>query len=133
MIRFIMPNFELDKVSRIKELNKQVEAFMECTALKALLDKLDTDIDCIAEQYNARVQKGGKVIETQEIVSIPELAKRRDELYPLFDELGFFKINRPVSTKYTRILILSASLKSRQKSYLLMHFHASDRLTLSNA
>lgn len=112
MIRFIMPNFDLDKVSRIKELNKQVEAFMECAALKALLDKLDTDIDCIAEQYNARVQKGGKVIETQEIVSIPELAKRRDELYPLFDELGFFKINRPVSTKYTRILILSASLKS---------------------
>ena len=112
MIRFRMPNPDLDRAARIKELKEQTDDFIRSDVLNALLDALDTDIDSISHQYNARAQKGGKVLETQEIASIPELKSRKDELYPLFDELGFFGINTPVSPDYTRILILSASLKT---------------------
>ena len=112
MIRFRMPSPELDRAARIKELKEQTDAFIRSDALNALLDALDTDIDNISHQYNARAQKGGKVLETQEIASIPELNSRKDELYPLFEELGFFGINNPVSSDYSRILILSASLKT---------------------
>ena len=107
-----MPSPKLDRAARIKELNEQTDAFIRSDALNALLDALDTDVDSILHQYNARAQKGGKVLETQEIASLPELNARKDELYPLFDELGFFGINRPISHDYSRILILSASLKS---------------------
>ena len=112
MIRFIMPDPKLDKTSRIKELKNQMDTFMRSDALKALMDALDTDIDNISFKYNAREQKDGRVLETQEISSIPELRSRKDELYPLFDKLGFFGVNRPIFDDYTRILILSASLKS---------------------
>lgn len=112
MIRFRMPDPGLERPARIKELKEQMDAFIQSDALAALLDALDTDIDGIAHKYNARAKKDGRVLEVQEITSIPELSSKKDELYPLFDELGFFGINRPVSADHTRILILSASLKS---------------------
>ncbi len=112
MIRFRMPAPELDRAVRIKELKEQMDEFKRSDALAALLDALDTDLDNISDKYNARAQKNGKVLETQEIASIPEIKSRKDELYPLFDGLGFFGINRPVSGDHTRILILSASLKT---------------------
>ena len=107
-----MPNPELDRADRINELKEQMDAFKRSDALKSLLDALDTDIDSISHRYNARAQKGGRVLETQEIGSLHELKSRKDELYPLFDALGFFEINKPISPEYTRILILSASLKT---------------------
>lgn len=97
MIRFRMPAPELDRAVRIKELKEQMDEFKRSDALAALLDALDTDLDNISDKYNARAQKNGKVLETQEIASIPEIKSRKDELYPLFDGLGFFGINRPVS------------------------------------
>ncbi len=112
MIRFIMPGPGLERPVRIKELKEQMDAFIKSDALATLLDALDTDIDDISHKYNARAKKDGRVLETQEIKSIPDLSSRKDELYPLFDELGFFRINRPVSMDHTRILILSASLKT---------------------
>lgn len=112
MIRFRMPNPELDRADRKKKLKEQMDAFIRSDALKSLLDALGTDIDSISQRYNARAQKSGKVLETQEIVSLPELRSRKDELYPLFEAVGFFEINKPVSSDYTRILILSASLKT---------------------
>ncbi len=107
-----MPSPKLNKKARIKDLCDQIDAFMDSDALKALFDALDTDADRISEMYNARSTGNGKVVEIQVIGSKPELDAKRDELYPLFSELGFFGINKPLSQDCSRIVVLGASLCS---------------------
>lgn len=112
MFRFNMPDPALDKITRIRALAAQFDAFMDSDAMRALLDLLDTDISGISDKYNARRKKDGGIRETQEIAPLFSLEDKRRELYPLFAELGFFDINTPQSSEYSRILILGASLNS---------------------
>lgn len=110
-----MPDPAQGKEARAKALMQQFDAFLGSGAMQTLLRLLDTDIHGIAEKYGARRKEDGSVFETQELKEDTSLEKNRDGIYECLRELGFFDISRPLSSDYSRILILGASLNN---SYL---------------
>ena len=97
---------------REAHLKEQMEVFLRSEALVEIFDLLGTDRDRIGKTYNGRKGKNGKVVETLVLKPDRKLAPVRKKLYPLLAELGFFHINKPLSGKHSRILVLGGALNA---------------------
>ena len=107
-----MPGHTMPAKERKRHLENQMEAFLRQEALSAVFDLLHTDRDRIGKDYNGRTAEDGRVIETQVLTPLASLEEKREELYPLLAELGFFHINKPLSECHTRILVLGGALNA---------------------
>ena len=110
MIRFTMPEPSLSVSDQIRILHRQFEEFLHSEALESLLSLLKVDAHSLGSVYNGRRREDGKICETQEIAPLQELEEKREVLYPLFQELGFLGINRPLRQEYSHILVLGGSM-----------------------
>ena len=105
-----MPDNSYPLEERRKLLKEQMEEFLKSGALAEIFGLLRSDRRSIAEKYNGRVGPDGRVLETQLLEPLAQLEVYREQLYPLFAELGFFHINRPLSDTHSRILVLGGAL-----------------------
>ena len=105
-----MPEPSLSVSAKIRMLHRQFEEFLHSEALESLLSLLKVDAHSLGSVYNGRQLGNGRICETQEIAPLQELEEKREELYPLFQELGFLGINRPLRQEYSHILVLGGSL-----------------------
>ncbi len=112
MIRFVMPENTNDAALKAEAVLSQLESFLHSKALQDLFEILDTDIDTIDRTYNRRASSDGSIVELQELKSSASLDEKKEQLYPLFKELGFFDINRPVNNRHSRIIVLGGSLNA---------------------
>ena len=112
MLRFTMPEELTSFKEKADHIHSQLEDFLNMEALHELLGIIETDLDNIGEKYNKRLKENGAVIETQELKAMKSLDEKKDELYPLFRELGFIDINKPISDKKSHLLVLGGSLNA---------------------
>ncbi|MBQ3426431.1 MAG: hypothetical protein IJH37_04725 [Clostridia bacterium] len=112
MFRFEMPDNTLEYSLRLKIIRDQIGEFMSLRALSDIFSLLEVDRDTIGEVYNGRMKNDGRVHEIQALVPKCELEDIRYALYPLFMELGFFDINKPLRTDFSHILVLGGSLNA---------------------
>lgn len=105
-----MPEPSLPISAQIRMLHRQFEEFLHSEALESLLSLLKVDAHSLGSVYNGRQLENGRVCESQELAPLQELEEKREELYPLFRELGFLGINRPLHQEYSHILVLGGSL-----------------------
>ena len=98
MFRFTMPKTP-DIHRRVALLKDQCVAFMESPALAGVFDVLETDRATFLKD-----QKEGFIR--------VEDSKKRTDLYPFLDELGFFRINKPLLAEYDHILVLGGRLNA---------------------
>ena len=112
MTRFKMPEKEMPAEQLILFFKEQVNVFLASKALEDLLKILQTDLKNLSTMYDGRLREDGSVVETQVVKDRDDLEPFREKLYPLFDELGFFRINKPLHTENSRILILGGSLNT---------------------
>ncbi|WP_044913411.1 hypothetical protein [Butyrivibrio sp. WCE2006] len=110
MLRFFIPENATAINEMIDAINGQIEDFLKMEPLQDLLGILEVDIDTIGQVYNGRLKANGKVVETQELALPKKLEGKREVLYPVIRELGFFDINKPLRKKNNRIIILGGSL-----------------------
>lgn len=111
VFRFIMPDHTMPAAIRERELKEQMEAFLQSDALAEIFDLLDTDRARIGTDYNGRTGENGQILETQVMRPAEELEPFREKLYPLLDELGFFRINQPLPGKRSRLLVLGGAFR----------------------
>lgn len=107
-----MPEDPLSNELLIPFLNAQFEEFLRDDAFREILAQLDTDRGSLAALYNGRVRPDGSVSETQVLKPKEELLALRTELYPLFDALGAFRINKPMHKTFEHLLVLGGSLNA---------------------
>ena len=112
MIRFTMPDPALALSEQIRELRGQFDAFLRAPALLELFTLLRADRHTLGELYNGRKTADGSIRETQELEPTEVLNEKREALYPLLRELGFFDINRPLCTEHSHVLVLGGSLEA---------------------
>ena len=112
MHRFFMPDNTHSISEKAESIRIQIRDFLDSEALKDLLGILETDIDTLGQTYNGRLRKKGAVIETQELVPETSLENRKEILYPLFRELGFIDINKPVRNKNNNVIVLGGSISA---------------------
>ena len=113
MIRFHMPEKEMPLEKQIRFLQEQFDAFLSSKAVEDMLRLLQTDLKNLKPVYDGRERADGSVVETQVMKNSREdLEAVREKLYPLFDELGFLRINKPLRTENGRIIILGGSLNT---------------------
>ena len=98
--------------TRERLLKEQMGAFLRSEALAEVFELLSTDRDGIARDYGGRARDGGRVLETQVIEPAENLEPLRERLYPLFDELGFLRINRPLAERHSRVLVLAGAFNA---------------------
>lgn len=110
MFRFIMPDPSLPFPVILESLRTQFDAFLRSEPLRELFSVLGTDSGRLRQDYNGRTAASGAVRETMELSPSKALEDRRAELYPLFSELGFIGINRPIRSGHSHILVLGGSL-----------------------
>lgn len=110
MIRFTMPDPKLSEKKRMLLLKEQFDGFLGSPALHEILSLLQTDRSGLARDFNARTRADGSIAEAQVMEEKKELDALREELYPLLDELGFFRINRPVRPESSHLLVLGGTL-----------------------
>ena len=94
---------------REAHLKEQMNDFLRSDALAEVFDLLKTDRTRIGEDYNGRTGANGRIRETQVMKPAKELEPLRGQLYPLLDNLGFFRINKPLSEKHSRIMVLAGA------------------------
>lgn len=109
MFRFTMPDHTLSAAAREQHLKEQMDEFQRSDALAEIFDLLKTDRTRIGKDYNGRAGGNGRVLETQMLEPAEELEPFREQLYPLFDRLGLLRINKPLSEKHSRILVLGGA------------------------
>jgi beta-glucosidase len=109
MIRFTMPDPALALSEQIQLLRGQFDAFLRAPALLELFTLLRADRHTLGELYNGRKTADGSIRETQELEPTEVLNEKREALYPLLRELGFFDINRPLCTEHSHVLVLGGS------------------------
>ncbi|HAM14283.1 MAG TPA: hypothetical protein DCP91_00155 [Eggerthellaceae bacterium] len=107
-----MPDHTMPAATRERLLKEQAEAFLRSDALAEVFDLLNTDRDRIGRDYNGRMGSGGRVLETQVIEPMEALEPFREKLYPLLDELGFLRINKPLAERHSRVLVLAGALNA---------------------
>lgn len=112
MFRFTMPDTGLRLSEQAEAILAQLDRFAGSDALRELLRLIDADRYTIGEMYNGRIAANGRILETQVLGSSDILEPLRHELYPLLRELGFFDINKPASSAFTRIVVLGGSLNA---------------------
>ena len=112
MFRFTMPDNSLEYSRRIETIRDQIDSFISLRELSEIFALLNVDRDTIFDTYNGRKMPGGRVLELQELTPKRELEGIRYELYPLFKELGFIDINKPMKTDFSHILVLGGSLNA---------------------
>lgn len=112
MFRFTMPDNALEYSQRLKLIRDQLDGFMSSRALSEIFSLLGVDRDTIGDVYNGRRKNDGRVLETQALVPKSDLESVRYELYPLFRELGFIDINKPIRTDFSHIMVLGGSLNA---------------------
>ena len=128
MIRFTMPEKNLCKSEKIRQLNSQFDKFLSSPALQGLVEILkdstladSNDIRQFFASFDARKDpqsEKGSPIERQCIRTPKELREifesNREELYSHFYDLGFFSINKPIKEEFKpkHILILGASFNA---------------------
>lgn len=112
MFRFKMPDMTLPIREQAELLKEQFNSFIKSDALSDILSILDTNLNGICVEYNARVLKNGKVREIQEIGHNDSLDDYRNELYHLFKELGLLGINKPLTNCHSHIIVLGGSFNS---------------------
>ena len=112
MIRFTMPDPALALSEQIQLLRGQFDAFLQSPALLELFTLLRADRNTLGELYNGRKTADGSIRETQELEPTEVLNEKREALYPLLRELGFFDINRPLCTEHSHVLVLGGSLEA---------------------
>lgn len=111
MLRFTMPDNTYTLAEKEEALKDQLEAFKHDEALKEMLDILEVDAESVKERYNGRLC-GARVIETQELDPMASLEDKKEALYPLFKELGFIDINRPLREKNSHVIVLGGSINA---------------------
>ena len=107
-----MPDMTLPIREQAELLKEQFNSFIKSDALSDILSILDTNLNGICVEYNGRVLKNGKVREIQEIGHNDSLDDYRNELYPLFKELGLLGINKPLTNCHSHIIVLGGSFNS---------------------
>ena len=110
MIRFTMPEAVLAQEKRKALLKEQFDAFLQADALRELLSVIGTDPVSLPGKYGKRKKSSGGVMETQDLTGMDELTHCREQLFPLFRELGFIDINAPFRGDHTRMLLYGGSL-----------------------
>ncbi len=110
MFRFTMPSSEKDNAIRNKLLLEQCQNFLNAKALQELCEILQVDQHSLRQTFDGRRAAGGRVRETQELGANALLEERKEALFPLFDELGFISINKPLIDDPDHILILGGAL-----------------------
>ncbi len=110
MLRFYMPKSVIGRKDKAKAIREQLENFLVMEPLQDLLKILKVDIDSIGEVYNGRLKADGTVVETQELFPLGFLEEKRERLYPIFRELGFIDINKPLEEENSHIIVLGGSL-----------------------
>lgn len=110
MFRFTMPSSEKDVATRKKFLLDQCDDFLNAKALQELCAILETDSASLKHTFDGRRKSDGSVRETQELSKNELLEKNKEALFPLFDELGFIGINKPLIDQPDHILILGGAL-----------------------
>ena len=105
-----MPRAGTPLEEKKRMLKDQFDGFLRSDALGELLSLLETDIERLPEDYSGRKKVSGGIMETQDMRAMPELEPLRHKLYPLFDEMGAFRINSPVKDSNTSILIYGGAL-----------------------
>ena len=110
MFRFIMPEKTIPAKERSFLLKTQMNDFLKQEALAELFSLLHTNRERIGNDYNGRAGAGGSVRETQVMEPSGALKPLQKQLYPLFAELGFFHINKPLAAEHSRLLILGGAL-----------------------
>ena len=106
MFRFKMPDTTLPITEQAIILRDQFDSFIKSDAISDILSILDTDLNNIREKYDARRQSNGVVREIHDIKKNKAIEKYRYELYPLFTELGFININKPIKKNHSHIIVL---------------------------
>ena len=96
MFRFTMPDTSLPIPEQSELLREQFASFLKSDALSDIMSILETDLDNISAEYNKRTLRNGKVCEIHDIRDNNSLDKYRYLLYPLFKEIGFININKPL-------------------------------------
>ena len=112
MLRFFVPENTNSASERAEAINIQIKDFLHMEAFSDLLKILEVDIDSLGAIYNGRLKENGSVVETQKLKPLESLEKNREDLYPLFRELGFIDINKPRKDKNSHIIILGGSLSA---------------------
>lgn len=118
MIRFTMPSSSLDKETRIIQLNKQFESFLNSDVLREYLDLLGIEstepkaIHAELQQYNTRQTKTGGILESQDAPKHVMLEEKRSELFGLYKEMGLVTINTPQIDDYDHIVVLGGTANS---------------------
>lgn len=112
MMRFIMPENLSDASQKAKAVLAQLEELLHSEALREILGILDVDTHTLERAYNKRAGANGTVVELQGLDSSVSLEEKREVLYPLFRELGFIDINKPVKNNHSRIIVLGGSLNA---------------------
>ena len=110
MFRFTMPSSELDGATRKNQLLDQCDVFLNAKALQELCAILQTDSASLKHLFDGRRGANGVVKETQELSTNELLERHKKDLFPLFDELGFIGINKPLIDQPDHILILGGAL-----------------------
>lgn len=112
MIRFVMPPKAHNASQKAEAVIAQLEEFLHSKATQDLFEILDIDKDTVGNVYNGRTRSDGSIVELQELSHSAPLSEKRAVLYPLFRELGFIDINKPVNNKHSRIIVLGGSLSA---------------------
>ena len=112
MHRFTIPVKTQSLSELTADLRRQFDRFLSSDSLQEIFRILHVDADSIRHVYNGRLKEGGRMIETQVMEPLEALEAERGRLYPLFADLGFFGINRPVRPDHSRVLVLGGSLNA---------------------
>lgn len=112
MFRFTMPDTSLPIPEQSELLREQFASFLKSDALSDIMSILETDLDNISAEYNKRTLRNGKVCEIHDIRDNNSLDKYRYLLYPLFKEIGFININKPVRPYHSHVVVLGGSYNS---------------------
>ena len=108
--------YDLFSVDKREELlsyvNDYFDSFINSPALQEILRILDTDIDNLDSDYNARRRNDGTIIESTLMSKNNKLEERRRELFPLFQEMDFYNKNKTDLEDYTRVIVFGGTLRA---------------------
>lgn len=111
MFRFVMPDSAdvPDTKIRTELLQRQTHDYLKSQPIEDICALLDMDLPKICQEFDTRSQNGNQVKESQEIEADQRLEKCRNELFPIFRELGFIDINHPRLKEPDHIVILGGA------------------------
>lgn len=119
MIRFEIPSSEYERGERIKQMDDQLENFLNSDGFHRYLEILGI---CYSRsrkrlleelrKFDTRNKGNGQAAEAQYARTLETLEDNKDELFHIFEELGWISINETIMDNPDHLLILGGSFSA---------------------